>query len=84
MIGPTVRSGTSPRPRVPVTTYRVQSQPKVLDVPQIEGLGGKVLKPPKQHRDGSYSFYFSDPDGNIIQALYEPRISQLEWVKAKR
>jgi len=38
-------------------------------------LGGAIAKPPKRHRDGSYSFYFSDPDGNIIQALYEPNIS---------
>jgi len=28
-----------PASRVPVTTYRVQPQPKVLPVPQIEGLG---------------------------------------------
>lgn len=39
-------------------------------------LGGAITKAPKQHRDGSYSFYFSDPDGNVIQALYEPTISQ--------
>lgn len=45
----------------------------------IEPLGGTVVKPPKQHRDGSYSFYFSDPDGNVIQALYEPTISRLTW-----
>jgi len=51
-----------------------------LRLPQ---LGGQVEKPPKQHRDGSYSFYFSDPDGNVIQALYEPSISTLEWVKDK-
>ncbi len=46
---------------------------------QIENLGGTIVKPPKQHRDGSYSFYFSDPDGNVIQALYEPTISPLEF-----
>ncbi len=40
--------------------------------------GSTIAKPPKQHRDGSYSFYFTDPDGNVIQALYEPTISQLE------
>lgn len=40
-------------------------------------LGAAIVKPPKQHRDGSYSFYFSDPDGNVIQALYEPTISNL-------
>ncbi len=45
--------------------------------PKIESLGGRITKEPKQHRDGSYSFYFSDPDGNQIQALYEPGISRL-------
>ncbi|HMS83383.1 MAG TPA: VOC family protein [Nitrospira sp.] len=52
-------------------------------VPFIESLGGRITKEPKLHRDGSYSFYFSDPDGNLIQALYEPTISGLEWVKGK-
>lgn|SRR5262245_54077941 len=47
--------------------------------PKIEAFGGRIAKEPKQHRDGSYSFYFSDPDGNIIQALYEPTISKLEF-----
>ncbi len=47
--------------------------------PRIQSLGGKIEKEPKQHRDGSYSFYFSDPDGNVIQALYEPTISRLEF-----
>lgn len=52
-------------------------------VPSIESLGGRITKEPKQHRDGSYSFYFSDPDGNMIQALYEPTISVLEWMIGK-
>ena len=47
--------------------------------PRLSELGGRIVKPPKQHRDGSYSFYFSDPDGNAIQALYEPTISKLKW-----
>lgn len=46
--------------------------------------GAVIAKPPKLHRDGSYSFYFSDPDGNVIQALYEPSISGLEWVRRKK
>jgi len=46
-------------------------------VPKIESLGGRIAKEPKQHRDRSYSFYFADPDGNLIQALYEPTISKL-------
>ena len=51
--------------------------------PRLSELGGRIVKPPKQHRDGSYSFYFSDPDGNAIQALYEPTVSKLEWVEGK-
>ena len=43
---------------------------------KVESMGGRIAKAPKQHRDGSYSFYFSGPDGNLIQALYEPTISQ--------
>ena len=49
--------------------------------PRLLELGGQVVKLPKQHRDGSYSFYFSDPDGNVIQALYEPSISKLEFTR---
>jgi catechol 2,3-dioxygenase-like lactoylglutathione lyase family enzyme len=48
-------------------------------LPKIESLGGRIAKEPKQHRDGSYSFYFADPDGNAIQALYEPAISKLRF-----
>jgi predicted enzyme related to lactoylglutathione lyase len=47
--------------------------------PRLPQLGGRVVKPPKQHRDGSYSFYFCDPDGIVIQALYELAISNLEF-----
>jgi catechol 2,3-dioxygenase-like lactoylglutathione lyase family enzyme len=47
--------------------------------PMIESLGGQIAKEPKQHRDGSYSFYMTDPDGNAIQALYEPAISKLRF-----
>ncbi|HHZ82932.1 MAG TPA: VOC family protein [Nitrospirales bacterium] len=34
-----------------------------------------ITKEPKQHRDGSYSFYMADPDGNTIQILYEPNVT---------
>lgn len=47
--------------------------------PKIEAMDGRIAKEPKQHRDGSYSFYFADPDGNLIQALYEPSISGLRF-----
>ncbi len=35
----------------------------------------EVAHPFKHHRDGSASFYIRDPDGNVIQVLYEPTIS---------
>jgi len=28
---------------------------------------------PKNHRDGTRSFYCADPDGNIVQLIYYPR-----------
>ena len=36
-----------------------------------------IVKEPRRHRDGSCSVYCSDPDGNVIQILYEPSISPL-------
>jgi catechol 2,3-dioxygenase-like lactoylglutathione lyase family enzyme len=40
--------------------------------------GVKIVHPFKIHRDGSASFYCSDPDGIVIQMIYEPHISQQE------
>ena len=37
----------------------------------------EIATPLKHHRDGSVSFYIRDPDGNVIQLLYEPSISAL-------
>ncbi len=59
---------------------RAQVDELFLDVrTHAAQFGATIAKAPKQHRDGSYSFYFTDPDGNAIQALYEPRISKLEF-----
>ena len=44
---------------------------------KMETAGVRIIKPVKQHRDGSISFYMADPDGNVIQILYEPTISHL-------
>ena len=38
-----------------------------------------ILHHPKQHRDGSYSFYLSDPDDLTVQVLYEPTVSALKF-----
>jgi catechol 2,3-dioxygenase-like lactoylglutathione lyase family enzyme len=32
---------------------------------------------PRTHRDGARSFYCWDPDGNVVQMIYHPPISQL-------
>ena len=46
----------------------------------IERSGARIVRRPRRHRDGAYSFYLADPDGNTIQVLYEPTISGLELV----
>ncbi|MFQ5683132.1 MAG: VOC family protein [Candidatus Binatia bacterium] len=35
----------------------------------------KIVHPFRTHRDGSSSFYCADPDGIVIQILYEPHLS---------
>jgi catechol 2,3-dioxygenase-like lactoylglutathione lyase family enzyme len=40
------------------------------------GRGVKIVHPFKIHRDGSASFYCADPDGIVIQMLYEPHLSR--------
>ena len=35
-----------------------------------------IVHPFKIHRDGSASFYLADPDGIVIQMLYEPTLSR--------
>jgi catechol 2,3-dioxygenase-like lactoylglutathione lyase family enzyme len=37
--------------------------------------GVSIVHPFKIHRDGSASFYCADPDGIVIQLLYEPHLS---------
>lgn len=42
---------------------------------QAERQGVPIVHRPRRHRDGSYSCYLADPDGNTVQVLYEPTIS---------
>jgi catechol-2,3-dioxygenase len=46
---------------------------------QVVKSGIKIVHQPKQHRDGSYSFYLGDPDHIVIQVLYEPTISSIRF-----
>lgn len=39
--------------------------------------GLEIVRELRRHRDGSVSFYIRDPDGNLIQVLYEPDISPI-------
>ena len=41
---------------------------------EVMAQGVTIVHPPKQHRDGSFSFYMSDPDQNTIQVLFEPNV----------
>jgi catechol 2,3-dioxygenase-like lactoylglutathione lyase family enzyme len=37
--------------------------------------GAAPHAPPRTHRDGARSFYVDDPDGNAVQIIYHPPIS---------
>ena len=53
-------------------------------VEEMEGAfrkaGVRIVHPFKVHRDGSVSFYMADPEGNVIQILYEPNLSPQKYV----
>jgi catechol 2,3-dioxygenase-like lactoylglutathione lyase family enzyme len=38
--------------------------------------GVRLLAEPRTHRDGARSLYCADPDGNAVQILYHPPISE--------
>ena len=58
----------------------IMESPETVDRLFIEAERRRItiVKPPKQHRDGSHSFYLADPDGNTVQVLYEPTVSAKE------
>jgi catechol 2,3-dioxygenase-like lactoylglutathione lyase family enzyme len=41
----------------------------------LKSNGVKMLAEPRTHRDGARSLYCADPDGNAVQILYHPPIS---------
>jgi catechol 2,3-dioxygenase-like lactoylglutathione lyase family enzyme len=53
--------------------FRVRSRDGVDQLAQEMRVRGIVIDDgPRDHRDGSRSFYFRDPDGNYIQILWDP------------
>lgn len=56
--------------------FVVESIERVKELEQsFRGQGVTIVHPFKVHRDGSASFYCADPDGIVIQMLYEPHLS---------
>ncbi|MDE2142763.1 MAG: VOC family protein [Elusimicrobia bacterium] len=41
----------------------------------LKAQGAVIAKEPKTHRDGARSFYAKDPDGNGLQFIHHPPIS---------
>jgi catechol 2,3-dioxygenase-like lactoylglutathione lyase family enzyme len=41
----------------------------------LSAKGARIVKAPKTHRDGARSFYCQDPEGNTIQFIHHPPIS---------
>ncbi len=57
--------------------FVVESADRVKELEQeFISQGVKIVHAFKIHRDGSASFYCADPDGIIIQMLYEPALSR--------
>jgi catechol 2,3-dioxygenase-like lactoylglutathione lyase family enzyme len=42
---------------------------------RLRSAGVRLLAEPRTHRDGARSLYCADPDGNVLQILYHPPIS---------
>ncbi len=53
--------------------FRVRAKEEVDRLAQeVRDRGIAIDDGPRDHRDGSRSFYFKDPDGNYIQVLWDP------------
>lgn len=56
--------------------FLVQTAERVQELEQeFRAQGVQIVHPFRVHRDGSASFYCADPDGIVIQMLYEPQLS---------
>ena len=45
----------------------------------LEAEGVTILAKPRTHRDGARSCYVRDPDGNSVQIIHHPPISDKTW-----
>ena len=53
------------------------AEPEQVDVwaDYLRGQGVTLFTEPRSHRDGARSFYCADPEGNRVQILYHPPIT---------
>ncbi|MBI2358739.1 MAG: VOC family protein, partial [Deltaproteobacteria bacterium] len=66
-------------PKLDHLGFIVESVDRVRELEEdFRSRGAKIVHPFTVHRDDSASFYCADPDGIIIQVLYEPRLSPQE------
>ncbi|MGH7784875.1 MAG: VOC family protein [Candidatus Binatia bacterium] len=57
--------------------FIVESVERVKEIEQeFREAGIQIVHAFRIHRDGSASFYCADPDGIVIQMLYEPQLSR--------
>jgi catechol 2,3-dioxygenase-like lactoylglutathione lyase family enzyme len=57
--------------------FIVESIERVKELEEeLRSQGVRIVHPFKVHRDGSASFYCADPEGTVIQMLYEPQLSR--------
>jgi catechol 2,3-dioxygenase-like lactoylglutathione lyase family enzyme len=56
--------------------FRVQSREHLESAHQQLAAQGVLVEKVHGHRDGSMSFYFRDPDGNLLEAVWDPKHQQ--------
>ena len=52
--------------------FRVKSREELKAAHEKLSTAGVSVEPISGHRDGSISFYFRDPDGNHLEAVWDP------------
>jgi catechol 2,3-dioxygenase-like lactoylglutathione lyase family enzyme len=74
-----VSSGASQEKRVDALDHLglIVRKPEDVDAwaAFLEGHGVTIDAKPRTHRDGARSCYFKDPDGNVVQIIHHPPIS---------
>ena len=74
-VSPSLAAGAA-EPQLDHLGFVVETVERVKELEhEFQAKGVRIVHPFKIHRDGSASFYCADPDGIVIQMLYEPTLS---------